>query len=81
MAIFNAPFDVDDYIYRAVKCAWDMMAGVDDLSAKFAKRLGQKVSVGIGINCGDAVVGNIGSEFRMDYTAIGDSVNTASRLE
>ena len=42
---------------------------------------GKSVSFGIGINCGNAVVGNIGCDFRMDYTAIGDTVNTAARLE
>ena len=44
-------------------------------------RFGKSVSFGIGVNCGDAVVGNIGCEYRMDYTAIGDTVNTAARLE
>ena len=45
------------------------------------EQFGRTVSFGIGVNCGDAVVGNIGCEFRMDYTAIGDTVNTAARLE
>lgn len=81
MAVFNAPFDLDDYIYKAVKAAADMRAGADVLSRKLAEQFGRSVSFGIGVNCGEAVVGNIGSEFRMDYTAIGDTVNTAARLE
>ncbi|MCD8326509.1 MAG: adenylate/guanylate cyclase domain-containing protein [Lachnospiraceae bacterium] len=81
MAVFNAPFDSDDYIYRAVCAARDIAAGSDRIGATFMERFGRKVSYGIGVNCGDAVVGNIGSEFRMDYTAIGDTVNTAARLE
>lgn len=81
MAVFNAPFDLDDYIYRAVRTAWDMKAGAKALAEKFEKRFGKSVAFGIGVNCGDAVVGNIGCEFRMDYTAIGDTVNTAARLE
>ena len=81
MAVFNAPLDLDDYIYRAVKTAWDMKAGSEALAEKFEARFGKSVAFGIGVNCGDAVVGNIGCEFRMDYTAIGDTVNTAARLE
>lgn len=81
MAVFNAPFELDDYIFRAVCTAWDMRAGADELADKFEKRFGKSVAFGIGVNCGNAVVGNIGCEFRMDYTAIGDTVNTAARLE
>ncbi|MDE5938274.1 MAG: adenylate/guanylate cyclase domain-containing protein [Lachnospiraceae bacterium] len=81
MAVFNAPFDLDDYIFRAVATAWDMQAGAGKIAEKFRKRYGKSVSFGIGVNCGDAVVGNIGCDFRMDYTAIGDTVNTAARLE
>lgn len=81
MAVFNAPLDLDDYIFRAVKSAWDMKAGSEALAKKFEARFGKSVAFGIGVNCGDAVVGNIGCEFRMDYTAIGDTVNTAARLE
>ncbi len=81
MAVFNAPFDLDDYIFRAVATAWDMQAGADVIAEKFHKRYGKSVSFGIGVNCGNAVVGNIGCDFRMDYTAIGDTVNTAARLE
>lgn len=81
MAVFNAPFDTEDYIYKAVCAARDIAAGSDRIASKFMERFGKKVSYGIGVNCGYAVVGNIGSEFRMDYTAIGDTVNTAARLE
>jgi len=81
MAVFNAPLDLDDYIYRAVKTAWDMKAGAEALAEKFEARFGRSVAFGIGVNCGDAVVGNIGCDVRMDYTAIGDTVNTAARLE
>lgn len=81
MAVFNAPFDLDDYIYRAVCTARDIAAGSEELREKLLKRYGKTVNFGIGVNCGDAVVGNIGCEFRMDYTAIGDTVNTAARLE
>jgi len=81
MAVFNAPFDLDDYIYRAVCTALDIAAGSDELEKNLMQRFGKSVSFGIGVNCGPAVVGNIGCDFRMDYTAIGDTVNTAARLE
>lgn len=81
MAVFNAPFDLEDYVYRAVCTARDMRAGADRIASLCMERYGKSVSFGIGIHCGDAVVGNIGCEFRMDYTAIGDTVNTAARLE
>ena len=81
MAIFNAPFDLEDYIYKAVCTARDIAAGSAELEKKLMERFGRSISFGIGINCGNAVVGNIGCEYRMDYTAIGDTVNTAARLE
>lgn len=81
MAVFNAPFDLDDYVYRAVCTARDIAAGSKELESTLMERFGKSVSFGIGVNCGDAVVGNIGCDFRMDYTAIGDTVNTAARLE
>lgn len=81
MAVFNSPFDLDDYVYKAVCTAWDIAAGSAVLSPKLMEKFGRTVSYGIGVNCGEAVIGNIGSPFRMDYTAIGDTVNTSSRLE
>lgn len=81
MAVFNAPFDLDDYVFRAVKTAWDIIGGGNAIEEKFLEKYGKSVSFGVGVNCGNAVVGNIGCDFRMDYTAIGDTVNTAARLE
>lgn len=81
MAVFNAPFDLEDYEYKAVCAAWDIVAGAKELEKKCMERFGKSVSFGVGVNCGEAVVGNIGCDFRMDYTAIGDTVNTAARLE
>ena len=81
MAIFNAPLPQDDYIYQAVKTAMDMVEGSKALSEELLEQYGRTVSFGIGVHCGQAVVGNIGAEIRMDYTAIGETVNTAARLE
>ena len=81
MAVFNAPVDLDDYVFRAVQTALDMRKGAERLAQNLQEQFGKTVSFGIGVNCGEAVVGNIGCEFRMDYTAIGDTVNTAARLE
>ena len=81
MAVFNAPFDLDDYVFRAVKTALDIVNGGNEIESKFLEKYGKSVSFGVGVNCGNAVVGNIGCNFRMDYTAIGDTVNTAARLE
>ena len=77
MAVFNSPLRQDDHTIRAVRTALDMQKAVERISKK--KEV-PKVRCGIGINTGQAVVGNIGSEKRIDYTAIGDSVNLASRL-
>ncbi|MBR5269724.1 MAG: adenylate/guanylate cyclase domain-containing protein [Anaerotignum sp.] len=81
MAIFNAPLPQEDYIYQAVKAAMDMVEGSKALGEELLQQFGRTVSFGIGVHCGQAVVGNIGAEIRMDYTAIGDTVNTAARLE
>jgi adenylate cyclase len=81
MAIFNAPLDLDDYVFKAVCTALEMRKGADRLKETMTEKFGTAVSFGIGVNCGPAVVGNIGATFRMEYTAIGDTVNTAARLE
>ncbi len=80
MAFWNAPFDQSDHARRAVDTALDMLAALRQMNDE--KQFGDlEFKIGVGINTGDMVVGNMGSEKRFDYTVIGDSVNLASRLE
>ncbi len=81
MAVFNSPFDLEDYEFRAVCTAMDIVEGGKALEEQLMKEFGRTIGFGVGVNCGPAVVGNIGCETRMDFTAIGDTVNTAARLE
>lgn len=81
MAIFNAPLELPDHALKAVQTALAMKEGSAVLQRKIEEKFGRSVQFGIGINTGFAVVGNIGSKSRMDYTAIGDTVNTSARLE
>jgi len=81
MAIWNAPYDTEDYTLKAVRAALDMQRESAPLEQKLLEKYGRSVRFGIGINTGEAIIGNIGASFRMDYTAIGDTVNTAARLE
>lgn len=81
MAVFNAPLDQEDYIYEAVATAYDIAQGSKVLSDKLLEKFGKTVSYGVGVHIGKAVIGNIGCKARMDYTAIGDTVNTSSRIE
>lgn len=81
MAFWGAPIKDDDAVYHACMAALDIVKGADELSAKLKAEVGEEIHVGVGVNYGPAVVGNMGSERRMDYTAIGDTVNTSARLE
>lgn len=81
MAFWGAPLPQEDAIYKAVKAGFDMIEGAKKLSQELLEKYGQTVNFGVGVNFGPAVVGNIGAPNRMDYTAIGDTVNTAARLE
>ena len=73
MAIFNAPLDLDNHEEAAVLCAQEIQKQFKDSSIE--------VEIGVGVNTGEAVIGNCGSATRFDYTAIGDAVNLAARLE
>lgn len=81
MAFWGAPVPQEDYVMNAVRAAGDMAKGSEVLARELKREFGQSVSFGIGVHVGEAVVGNMGSPKHMDYTAIGDTVNTAARLE
>jgi len=81
MAIFNAPLDLEKHEEKALACAMDIQKNMIELNYVFVNRGLAPVQIGIGINSGFALLGNCGSEDRFDYTAIGDAVNTAARLE
>lgn len=81
MAIFGAPRSRGDDALRAVQTGIDLLKLASALEAKWKPVIGRSLEFGVGIHTGDAVVGSIGSEMRSDYTAIGDTVNTAARLE
>ena len=81
MAFWGAPIKDEDPVYHACMAALDIVKGADELSAKLKAEVGEEIHVGVGVNYGPAVVGNMGSEKHMDYTAIGDTVNTSARLE
>ena len=77
MAIFNAPMDLENHEEKAVKTAIEMQEAIKELN----KELPHEIAIGVGTQSGYAVIGNMGSLTRFDYSAIGDAVNTAARLE
>ncbi len=81
MAIFNAPLDLDKHEEKALACAMDIQKNMVELNYVFVNRGFAPIQIGIGINSGFALLGNCGSKDRFDYTAIGDAVNVAARLE
>ena len=81
MAIFGEPIQDINHAKNAVLCANEMLKAVDKLRDKWLFEGKPKIEIGIGINTGEAFVGNIGSEKRLEYTVIGDMVNLASRIE
>lgn len=81
MAIFGEPIQDINHPQNAVKCACAMLKKVEELQEKWLLEGKPKIEIGVGINTGEAFVGNIGSEKRLEYTVIGDMVNLASRIE
>ncbi len=81
MALYNAPLDLPEHALHACRTAVRMLEELERLNSDFAHRGMQTLDIGVGINTGPAVVGNMGADIRFDYTAIGDAVNLASRLE
>ena len=81
MAIFNAPLDQVFHENKALDCAKDIWQNMADLNVELQAEGLPGIAIGIGVNTGYAVIGNMGSSSRFDYTAIGDAVNTAARLE
>lgn len=81
MAIWGAPTAQPDHAARAVEAAEEIISWLEVGNASWEEKYGVSVRIAIGINSGEAVVGNVGSESRMEYTAIGTTVNLAARLE
>jgi adenylate cyclase len=82
MAIFGAPIEFGDEVDRAISCAIDMRKKLKEINVELKKQgFDFEINSGIGIHYGEVVIGNIGADFRMDYTCIGDTVNTTSRIE
>jgi adenylate cyclase len=81
MAVFGAPLAHPDHSARAIRTALAMQEGIVGLNERRARDGKEPIAVGIGVSAGEAVAGTVGTEDRMEYTVIGDSVNLAARLE
>jgi len=81
MVVFGAPMAQPDHATRAIVTALEMQAALQSLNLKRAQRGDDPISIGIGVNTGLAISGNLGSIKRMEFTVIGDTVNLAARLE
>lgn len=81
MALYGAPLDDEDHAEHAVQTALAMIETLNELNVEWAARGKPQLDIGIGINTGDMIAGNVGSESIMSYTVIGDAVNLGARLE
>jgi len=81
MFFWNAPIEQKDHPYLAVSCVIEMFRELEKLNQEYSFSKNFEIKMGAGINTGEAIVGNIGSAHLMEYTAVGDTVNVASRLQ
>ncbi|MCP3941834.1 MAG: adenylate/guanylate cyclase domain-containing protein [Desulfobacteraceae bacterium] len=81
IAFWNAPLKTQDHAVKCVRAALACQEKLNQMQPRFIEQVGQKIFMRIGINTGLAVVGNMGSQTRFDYTMVGDAVNLAARLE
>ena len=81
MAFWNAPLDCPNHAEMAVKTAIECAEETDKIKAEFKEKGLPDINIGSGVNTGTCIVGNMGSEMRLDYSVIGDAVNLAARLE
>ncbi|MBI3329624.1 MAG: AAA family ATPase [Nitrospinae bacterium] len=81
MALFGAPLAVEDHARQALLAALGLQQGMHELRADVAPQAGEELAIRLGLNTGLVVVGRIGDNLRMDYTAVGDTTNLAARME
>jgi len=81
MAVWGAPAPTATHAFDALSAAMDIQSEIDALSTQFERAGLPGIHVGVGVSTGKAMVGPLGSEYRMDYTVVGDTVNVAQRLE
>ena len=81
MALYNAPFPDPDHAVKAVRTGLEFQEKTLEVSKRWEEKLGIQIRNGVGINTGEAVVGTMGSRQRLEYTAIGDTINLGARLE
>jgi len=81
MALYNAPFEDPEHALNAIRTGLEFQERALAVSARWQEKLGVAIRIGVGINTGEMLVGTLGSRQRFEYTALGDNVNLASRLE
>ena len=81
LVVFGDPAEDKSHAQNAVKCAYELRNRVKDIKQRWLEEGKPKIDIGIGINTGEAFIGNVGTENRFEYTVIGDTVNIASRIE